>query len=405
MCNDANMHSDHPTITFLISTYNRRDVVLRTLAELQSVTRLSGVRTETIIVDNASEDGSADAIASQFPHVKLIRGESNRGACAKNDGLAIARGPYVVFLDDDSYPTPESLWRMLAHFAADKNLGAAVFDVTLPDGSHECSAYASVFIGCGTGFRREALQHVGGLPDDFFMQAEEYDLSLRLMDGGWKVERFTDLRVSHLKTPGARVPARTTRLDVRNNLTLITRRFPRQWIVPFAIDWMRRYRWIAKSKGKEHKMAYWRGLAEGLARTLRVRRRKVVSPQAFEQFAQIEQIRERMQRAVWQHGARQVLLIDVGKNILPYYLAAQQAGVRITAIADSRLAADGRRYRGVPIVDDATAQEMAFDLAIVANSSPVHAAKRAAEWQAKESRPVMNLFGETKAAVSVAIAA
>ena len=52
----------------------------------------------------------------------------------------------------------------------------------------ECSAYPDVFIGCGTGFRRQALVEVGGLPEDFFMQAEEYDLSLRLLDAGWTVE-------------------------------------------------------------------------------------------------------------------------------------------------------------------------------------------------------------------------
>src|SRR5438477_532540 len=82
---------------------------------------------------------------------------------------------------------------------------------------HECGAYPDGFIGCGTGFRRAALDQVGGLPDDFFMQCEEYDRSLRLLDGGWRVRTFADHHVAHLKTPTARASARTTRLDVRNN--------------------------------------------------------------------------------------------------------------------------------------------------------------------------------------------
>jgi GT2 family glycosyltransferase len=389
------MQSDHPLITFLISTFNRRDVLLRTLGELRSASRVSGIRTETIVVDNASSDGTANAVSTDFPEVNLIRGRVNRGACAKNDGLAIARGTFVVTLDDDSFPTADSLGRMASHFAADPELGAAVFDVTLPDGSHECSAYPSVFIGCGTGFRREALIQAGGFPDDFFMQAEEYDLSLRLIDAGWKIERFSDLQVQHLKTPGARIPARTTRLDVRNNLTLIARRFPRKWILPYTMDWMRRYRWIAGEKGTQHRRAFWRGLAEGVCRSLRTSNRKAVSAGTFEEFAQLDQVLRRMQRVVWESGAKQILLIDVGKNIYAYWKAAKTIGVCIVAIADPRLAKSGRKYRGVAIVDDAAAKELAFDLAIVANSSPVHAAKRLEQWQATEERQVIDLFKMT----------
>src|SRR5215210_37290 len=140
-------------VTFLIAAYNRRDVLLGTLAQLRHC-GLPVERFEVILVDNASTDGTADAVARAFPEVILIRERMNRGACAKNTGLPLARGRYVVFLDDDSYPLPGSTARMIRHFEADPSLGAAVFDIQLPDGSRECSAYPNVFIGCGTGFRR-----------------------------------------------------------------------------------------------------------------------------------------------------------------------------------------------------------------------------------------------------------
>src|SRR5438046_1962539 len=94
------MSRDMTLITFLISTYNRRAVLLRTLGELRQIGRRCGLGTEVIVVDNASTDGAADAVAAAFPEVRLIRGRANRGACAKNDGLAIAAGRFIVFLDD-----------------------------------------------------------------------------------------------------------------------------------------------------------------------------------------------------------------------------------------------------------------------------------------------------------------
>jgi N-acetylglucosaminyl-diphospho-decaprenol L-rhamnosyltransferase len=393
--------TDRPLVTFLISTHNRRDVLLRTLAELADVGRRCGLRTETVVVDNASVDGTPDAVAADFPDVRLVRGTSNRGACGKNAGLSLAAGKFVVFLDDDSYPTAESLPRMAAHFAADAKLGAAAFHVRLPGGGHECSAYPSVFVGCGTGFRREALLQVGGLPADFFMQAEEYDLSLRLLDAGWGVRRFDDLLVHHLKTPGARVPTRTTRLDVRNNLTVIARRFPARHALPFAVDWMRRYRWIAKTKGRRHELAFWRGLAEGLGKAVASAavpgRRRPVSAAAFEQFSNADAVRERFITLAYAHGVRTVLLIDVGKNVRAYRKAAEGCGVRVVAVADPRLAKAGRRYHGIPVVDDAAARELAYDVAVVANASPVHAARRLAEWRKADERPVFDLFEDAAA--------
>src|SRR4051812_35219353 len=190
-------------VSFVISTHNRRKELLNTLASLY-LCGLTNEAFEIFVIDNASSDGTPGAIRRDFPQVTLFPQKKNRGSCAKNIALPLARGRYVVFLDDDSYPRYGSISRMIRHFEADPDLGAAVFSVHLADGSSECSAYPDVFIGCGTGFRRKALEEVGGLPEDFFMQAEEYDLSLRLLDAGWMVKGFDDLHVVHLKAHLAR---------------------------------------------------------------------------------------------------------------------------------------------------------------------------------------------------------
>jgi GT2 family glycosyltransferase len=388
---------DPARVTFIIATHNRRNVLLGTLKRLTATWDLrepagpGAIRAEIIVIDNACTDGTADAVAKQYPSVRILRQSSNRGACAKNAGVPLATGQYIVFLDDDSNPAAGSTRRMVEYFQSDQNLGALVFDVVLRDGSRECSAYPTVFIGCGVGFRREALTQVGGLPDDFFYQAEEYDLSLRLLDAGWEIRRSSDLQVQHLKTKTGRFPARTTRLDARNNFTLITRYFPRQWILPFAVAWMRRYRWIAQTKSWRHRLAFWVGLVEGIARSLRPGHRRPVSSAAFERFAMIRQIENRMKR-IADEGHRSVLFIDVGKNILPYALAARACGLHVVAIADKTLARSRRRFYGIPIVEDSAAVRMVFDVAVISNVSPVHVAQRLAEMRGILKQPVFDLL-------------
>jgi hypothetical protein len=222
------------------------------------------------------------------------------------------------------------------------------------------------------------------------MQAEEYVLSIRLLKEGWDIRRFQDLHVSHLKTPSARVPTRTTRLDTRNNLTFLTRYFPRPWMMPFALDWMRRYRWIAQTKGWRHRIAFWRGLIEGVRRSLRRGHRHPISTAVFEQFTRMRDIEDRMLEVVRNGQINSIVLIDLGKNILPFWMAARSCGVEVVAIADPHFA--GRRYRGVPIVDDTTAAQMKFDAAVVANLSPVRAPLRHRQWRSLAQTPVIDLF-------------
>jgi hypothetical protein len=341
---------------------------------------------EIHVIDNASTDGTADAVAP-LSHICLYRQTTNHGSCAKNIAIPNAKGEFIVFLDDDSYPEPGSIERMIRHFHERPRLGAATFTITLPDGSQECSAFPNVFIGCGVGLRREALEEVGGLPEDFFMQAEEYDLSLRLLNAGWEVTTFDDLHVTHLKTPVARSSARVMRLDVRNNILLIARHFPDRWAIPFCIDWLRRYWMIACAN--QHRRAFLIGLLQGSIHALR-RGRSPVSTRTFEQFARIGQIEDQMRRAQRRHGARTVLFIDLGKNVLPYWLAARTCGLRVVAIADNRLAT--KTYRGIPIVSDHDARQLAFDIAIISNSSPVHARTKTAAWRSIDTRPVIDLL-------------
>ncbi len=380
------------SLSFVLATYNRRDVVLATLQRLRDLgDDCAGA--EIIVVDNASCDDTAAAVRATFREVQVIQAGRNLGACAKALGVDRAGGEYVVFLDDDSYPRPGSIPRMMDRFRADAGLGAAGFLVYLPDGRAECSALPNVFTGCGVGFRRDALREVGGLDRTLFMAAEEYDLAFRLVTAGWKCVTFSDLAVDHLKTPHARASARLVYYDTRNNLILIARYLPDEYECTFRQDWSQRYGWIAQAAG--HRAAFWRGWLAGRCR--RGRERSTYAPwrltdSAFEYLFRFERICDRM-AAVAHGGARTVLFADLGKNIYPFVRAAQRVGLRIACIADDRMGGAARRYRGLPIRSLADGLACKPDAIVVSNTSPVHAAITAERLAAVTTIPIHRWFG------------
>jgi glycosyltransferase involved in cell wall biosynthesis len=406
-------------VTFAIATHNRRPVVVDCLRQVIA-NGLPAKQFEIIVIDNASADGTPDLIAQEFgARVKLIRLGKNCGPVAKNIAIRKARGEFIVLLDDDAFPHPGAVPQMIRHFRENPNLGAAVFDVTLPDGSKDSAAYPDVFIGAGTGLRASALDKIGRggsgggrgmLPAHYFMQAEEYDLSFRLLEAGFSVERFWDLPLTHLKTPNARIGQRTTALDVRNNLFLLARYMPQSLAEQLAADWMSRYWMMAEVRDYAldnvphptfgtHREAFLQGAGEGLNRwkSQRGNGQRILSDTTIERIFKFRKLRERMAHMKQRTGAQKIVFAEFGKNMLAYWMAAQDAGLEVLAILDDRLAEDGaggpsekpREYRGIPIVATMPA---GADAIVLANMSPVQAPTRAAALRRVQRVPVIDLF-------------
>jgi hypothetical protein len=338
---------------------------------------------------------------------------------AKNAGLHKNPADLVVLLDDDAYPLPGAVARMIDHFEADPTLGAAVFDVMLPDGSREGSAYPDVFIGAGTGLRNSALRQLaaekqsggrGGplLPRDFFMQAEEYDLSFRLIAAGYSVQRFADLPLMHLKSPGARIGQRTTRLDVRNNLYLLAKYLPARLCHELAADWLSRYWRMALARDQRqspdaahgtHKQAFIRGAAQGLAAWGAQRQggRLVLAPGAIEHIFKFEAIEHRLARLATDGGLRRIAFADMGKNLLAYFQAAKRLGLEVTAIVDDQI--PGGEYRGIEVIPGQTFLEKGSraDALVITTLSRVHAQRRGEALRRSMAKmPVIDLFAEAE---------
>lgn len=381
----------HPQVSFVLATYNRRGEVARTLSKLEEC-GLERSAFETIVVENASEDGTASAIRDRVD--RLIELPRNRGSCAKAFGVDHARGEFLMFLDDDSHPRPGSVARMIDRFESDPRLGCAGFSVHLPDGSRECGALPGVFVGCGAGFRAKALRECGGLDRTFFMQAEEYDLCFRLAARGWEVAVFDDLHVEHLKSPQARRSDRTTYYDIRNNLRVLGRHLRGEAARIYREDWEQRYAWLAERDG--HGRAYSRGRRDGRRQALWERlwyRGPRLSARAFERFFVWDAVRARL-AALAESGVRRVLFADLGKNIYPFLRGARLARIEVTAVADDRFAEGGRTYRGVPVVSEQEAARMAFDAVVVSNCAAVFASRTAERFRAMGPWPVHAWFAE-----------
>lgn len=382
-----------PAVSFVIATHNRRDVLASTLDRVAEC-GLSRLDFQIIVVDNNSSEDVAKVVNGRS-YASLVALRGNRGACAKAFGVEQAHGRLVVFLDDDSYPHPGCVERMIELFDRDASLGAAGYTVHLPDGSQECSALPHVFVGCGVGLRGAALREVGGVDRSFFMQAEEYDLSFRLLAAGWKVEIFGDLQVEHGKTPTARRPQRTSYFDIRNNLRIAARYLPPAYRRIYQRDWLERYGWLAERDG--HLDAHRRGSRVGWRKALaelRARRFERLSPAVLEAVFCWEYVGGRM-RELRYGGAQRIALLDVGKNIYAFYHGARTAGLEIAAVVDERLAAPGRTYRGVPVIRFAQAPDV--DAYVVSNTSYVHAEQRRREVSPYTQKPVLNWFAPPQA--------
>ncbi len=383
-----------PITSIVLATHNRRAVVTNTLSQ---ITRcgLDRKHYEIIVVDNNSIDGTPAAIESGVDLLISLR--RNAGSCGKANGVDRARGKYIVFLDDDSFPRPGALLRMIERFEADARLGAAGFTVHLPNGQREGAALPGVFVGCGVGLRLEALREVGGLDRSFFMQAEEYDLCFRLANNGWKTSVFDDLHVEHLKTDHSRRSDRTTYYDIRNNLRVIARYLPTDYARAYHEDCLQRYRWLAIRDG--HERAFARGARNGQRRAILERwlyRRRRLSSEVFERFYGLQFIGRQMTQ-LKNSGVRRVILADLGKNVFSFFKAGNDAGISISAIADDRFASPGRSYRGISVASMEQALAREHDAVVVSNTGPEHAARTQRLLAARASKPVHSWFsaGET----------
>ncbi len=119
-------------LSVIIVSYNTRELLR---ACLESLRAQSFPNLEVIVVDNASQDGSAEMVAVEFPEVQLIANRKNLGFGAGcNQGLRIARGRYALLLNADIRTQPGALSRLVEFMESHPEAVACGGQLRYPDG-------------------------------------------------------------------------------------------------------------------------------------------------------------------------------------------------------------------------------------------------------------------------------
>jgi len=223
------------------------------------------VECEIIVVDNASSDGSTDMVRSEFSEVNLIENKTNRGfAAANNQGIAVARGRYILLLNSDTVIMDNAIEKAVA-FAED-HPDAAVFGcrVLNPDRTLQrtCFMFPSVLnmvlstsylyklfpqsqffgreqmtwwdrndvrqvdvaTGCFMLVRREAIEKVGLMDERFFVYGEETDWCYRFKKAGWRILFTPDAQIIHLGGQSSKQAAPAMTLQLRGSVLQFMRK-------------------------------------------------------------------------------------------------------------------------------------------------------------------------------------
>lgn len=223
-------------ISVIIVSFNTKQMTLECISSIFEKTQ--GVSFEIIVVDNASSDGSVEAIESVPFDIRLIKSPDNLGfAAANNLGFLQAKGRYVLLLNSDTLLLSNALKECYEHLESEKTAGILGCRAILPSGDQQktifrdlslVSLFINIFIpasiqrkskflgrqryigidlnqshvvdvvsGCFMLVRSEVITQVGPLDDSFFFYGEEAEWCSRIRSQNWDVVYYPGAKILH----------------------------------------------------------------------------------------------------------------------------------------------------------------------------------------------------------------
>lgn len=250
-----------PEVTVIIVSYNTRELTLKAIETL--IQRAGNVILRIVVWDNASHDGSADAIEKAFPDIELIRSSENIGFAGANNAVAnTITSEWMLLLNPDTETHDRAVENLLTFARKHPEAGIVGGRTVFPDGSLNiascwnrmtvwslfCSAFGlsrlfreslffnpegiggwrrdsvrqvDIVVGCFLLIRTKLWNELGGFQTRYFMYGEESDLCLRAALLGYKPMVTPDAQIMHLV--GASMAKREDKVVkvIRSKATLI----------------------------------------------------------------------------------------------------------------------------------------------------------------------------------------
>jgi len=226
---------------------------------------------EIILVDNGSTDNSINFVKRNFPQVRIIANERNLGfAQANNQGFKIAKGKYIVTLNNDTRVDKKWLEKLVLIAEKDEQIGMCASKILsfknpslidsvgvnicldgmsrgrgrleMDKGQYDKVEEVLLSSACAALYRRKMLQEIGFFDDSFFAYCEDTDLGLRGRLAGWKAFLVPQSVVYHYYsgTTNEYSPLKAFLVE-RNHFWVVVKNFPLKLILLFPIFTFWRY--------------------------------------------------------------------------------------------------------------------------------------------------------------------
>ncbi|MFA6316132.1 MAG: glycosyltransferase [Elusimicrobiota bacterium] len=240
-----------PKVSIIVPTHNGKALLC---ACLDSVRALDYPRksVETIVVDNASTDGTAGFLARRYPWVRVLRSKGNNYCRANNLGIRLSRGTYVAFLNNDAVVEPSWLTELVVALEREPWAAGVSGKILLSDGRINSAGHRHLprfrvrdrgfgqkdrgqfdapgevpsVSFCASLFRRRPILEEGLLDEDFVLYHEDVDLCHRLRLRGWKILYEPRARARHRRGATAGRLGVGFFFNSRNRLLHIAKNFP-----------------------------------------------------------------------------------------------------------------------------------------------------------------------------------
>jgi len=251
-------------LSIVIVNWNTRELLQSCLTLIRAKTQ--GIIYEILVVDNASTDGSAAMVLESFPDVVLMQNEENLGfARANNQAIRRSRGRYILLLNPDTIVLDNALGQMVAFADAEPQIGALGCKILTADGSvdfrcarrfpslltellsrtrlskrfphhplfgrflmgdwdHNSSREVECLVGSCMMVRREVIEQVGLLDEDFFMYGEDMEWCYRIKKAEWRIFYYSEPQIIHIGSQSTEQNRAEMGIEYLRSMTLFFRK-------------------------------------------------------------------------------------------------------------------------------------------------------------------------------------